>query len=58
MKKGKTILLLAENEKSSPYDEQIQALHEVTLVSWNLLLNKEIIVNQLPKEGETLFFHY
>lgn len=54
--KGKTILLLAENEKSSPYDEQIQALHEVTLVSWNLLLNKEIIVNQLPKEGETLFF--
>ena len=54
--KGKTILLLAENEKSSPYDEQIQALHEVTLVSWNLLLNKEIIVNQLPKQGETLFF--
>lgn len=53
---GKAIVLLAENEKPSPYDEQIQALHTVTSISWHLSPEGEIIANPLPDEGETLFF--
>jgi hypothetical protein len=54
--KGRAIVLLAENEKPSPYDEQIQALHEVTSIAWHFSSDREIIANHLPEEGETLFF--
>ncbi len=54
--KGKATVLLAENEKPSPYDEQIQALHTVTSISWHLSPEGEITAKHLPEEGETLFF--
>ena len=53
---GKATVLLAENEKPSPYDEQIQAPHTVTSISWHFSPEGEIIANPLPDEGETLFF--
>lgn len=53
---GKTVVLLAEDEKVSPYDEQVQALPEVTFISWQLNPEGEIITHDLPDDRKTLFF--
>ena len=54
--KGKTAVLLAEKEKFSPFDEQIQALPEVTIISWHLTSGGEILADELPEDGRTVFF--
>ncbi len=54
--KGKTAVLLAENEKPSSFDEQIQALPDVALISWRFTSEGEIIADHLPEDRKRVFF--